>query len=103
LNLLPERVRVYTYRLVKEGKLREIDRIGNTRLFELIDARHPSPSTNASADTEFKDHLAFLNSFFKQNVAYLSKNAEIKKFLEDNGDRFARIEKILGEGAEKHA
>jgi hypothetical protein len=89
--------------LVKEGKIREIDRVGNTRLFEFIDARHPSPSASVTADTEYKDHLTFLNSFFKQNVAYLSKNAEIKKFVEDNYDRFARIEKLLGDGAENHA
>ena len=86
----------------KEGKIREIDRVGNTRLFEVVDSKHPSLSTNVPADTEYKDHLAFLNSFFKQNVAYLSKNADIKKFVEDNGDRFARIEKLLGE-AENHA
>ena len=80
LSISEDDVRTYLRRLKKEGKIKVI---GIKERYKIYFTKDPI------------ELLAFLNSFFKENVSYLAKNKQILDFILENEDVFNRIEELI--------
>ena len=85
-------VRVYLYRLRKHGKIQDAEIVGNVKFYTYRDSM---VAVESGVLDEVKALLGFLNTFFKQHAPYLSNDPAIMRFVQENGERFAKIEEVL--------
>lgn len=92
LGLRTSDVRVYLYRLRKQGMIHEAETVGNVKFYTFLNA--PAPVDRGALD-EIKSLLGFLNAFFKQHLTHLSKDPAIMTFVQEHGETFGKIEEVL--------